>query len=263
MSPDPAAALPQLVQIAIAAAREVMAVYAGDFCAQHKDDGSPVTEADLRADRVIRAALARDFPGVWVWSEESVDGPGAASVDAPAAFFLVDPLDGTKEFIKRNGEFTVNIALIAQGVPVAGVVLAPALGELFHAAVGLGAFRARADGSQARPIRCAAVPATAPLRVLGSRSHGLGRLDAWLAAAGRPHTLQPVGSSIKFCRIAEGAADLYPRFGPTSQWDTAAGQCVLEQAGGRVCDLQGQPLRYSRQRSATNPDFIASAPGAA
>lgn len=261
MSPDPAAALPRLVQTAIAAGGEVMAVYAGAFSAQPKDDGSPVTEADLRADRVIRVALNQHFPGVSVWSEESVDA-STGSEPATDVFFLVDPLDGTKEFIQRTGEFTVNIALIVQGVPVAGVVLAPALGELFYAAQGLGAFRAGADGSNPHAIRCATVQASAPLRVLGSRSHGLGRLHEWLAALGRPHTLQSVGSSIKFCRMAEGAADLYPRFGPTSQWDTAAGQCVLEQAGGRVCDLQGQPLRYGRERGLINPDFIASAPGA-
>ncbi|MEN9781368.1 MAG: 3(2),5-bisphosphate nucleotidase CysQ, partial [Pseudomonadota bacterium] len=171
--------------------------------------------------------------------------------------FLVDPLDGTKEFLKRNGEFTVNIALIEHGAPVAGVVLAPALGELFYAAQGLGAFKAQADGSGAQPIRCSAAPDDAPLRVVGSRSHGLGALDAWLAALKRPYVFTAAGSSLKFCRIAEGAADVYPRFGPTSQWDTAAGQCVLEQAGGRVVAAQAQPLRYGLDRLVINPEFVA------
>lgn len=175
----------------------------------------------------------------------------------PERFFLVDPLDGTKEFIKRNGEFTVNIALIEHGAPVAAVVLAPALGELFYAAQGVGAFKAQADGSGARPIRCAPVSPTGHLRVLGSRSHGLGHLDSWLAQLNRPHTFAATGSSLKFCRIAEGAADVYPRFGPTSQWDTAAGQCVLEQAGGQVVNAQGQPLRYGLDLPLINPDFTA------
>ena len=267
---DPAVELPLLLQTAAAAAREIMAVYASAFSAHQKDDGSPVTEADLRADCVIRAGLAQHFAGVPVWSEES-DAADGLHATTPR-FFLVDPLDGTKEFIKRNGEFTINIALIEHGVPVAAVVQAPALGEVFHAARGVGAFAARADGSGAHALRCqpdaatsvpASLPAaTAPLRVLGSRSHGLQQLDAWLATLGRPYTLQSVGSSLKFCRIAQGEADVYPRFGPTSQWDTAAGQCVLEAAGGRVCDLQGRSLRYGRDRDVINPDFIASAPGA-
>ena len=243
-----------LCRIAQAAGREIMHVYASDFAVQHKGDESPLTEADLRADRVIRAGLEQAFPGVFIWSEESTSQAGTK---VPDRFFLVDPLDGTKEFLKRNGEFTVNIALIEHGAPVAGVVLAPALGELFYAAQGFGAFKAQTDGSGAQPIRCSAAPDDAPLRVVGSRSHGLGALDTWLAALKRPHVFTAAGSSLNFCRIAEGAADVYPRFGPTSQWDTAAGQCVLEQAGGRVVGPQGQPLRYGLDRPVINPEFVA------
>ncbi len=250
----PSQRLPRLIELAQRAAREILSVYATDFTSTVKSDASPVTEADLRADRVIRAGLQQAFPGVFIWSEESTS---QADTKVPDRFFLVDPLDGTKEFLKRNGEFTVNIALIEHGAPVAGVVLAPALGELFYAAQGLGAFKAQADGSGAQPIRCSAAPDDAPLRVVGSRSHGLGALDAWLAALKRPHVFTAAGSSLKFCRIAEGAADVYPRLGPTSQWDTAAGQCVLEQAGGRVVGPQGQPLRYGLDRPVINPEFVA------
>lgn len=257
MHPAQSTGLAALVTIAQAAAHEILAVYATDFAATQKADDTPVTEADLRADRIIRAGLQQHFAGVFVWSEESSADIALPKNPVPERFFLVDPLDGTKEFLKRNGEFTVNIALIEHGVPLAGVVLAPALGELFYAAQGLGAFKVRADGSGARPIRCAPVSQAGHLRVLGSRSHGLGPLDAWLAQLNRPHTFTATGSSLKFCRIAEGAADVYPRFGPTSQWDTAAGQCVLEQAGGKVVDAQGQRLRYGLDLPLLNGDFVA------
>ena len=244
-----------LCRIAQAAGREIMDVYAGDFAVQHKGDESPLTEADLRADRVIRAGVEQAFPGVFIWSEESTSQAGTK---APDRFFLVDPLDGTKEFLKRNGEFTVNIALIESGVAVAGVVLAPALDELFYAAQGVGAFKAQADGSGARRLRCAAPLAGAVLRVIGSRSHGAAELEAWLAQLGCAYSFVAAGSSLKFCRIAEGLADVYPRFGPTSQWDTAAGQCVLECAGGSVLEaVHGRPLRYGLQRDVLNPFFIA------
>lgn len=240
-----------LCQTAEAAGHEIMAVYREGGPSWQKDDQSPVTEADLRADRVIRQALERHFPGCYILSEESV------SSAAPTAqrFLLVDPLDGTKEFLKRNGEFTVNIALIEDGQPVAGVVLAPALDECFWAAQGQGAYKRDAKGQ--RPIATAA-PNT-PLRVVGSRSHGGAQLDAWLAQLPQAHQFVAFGSSLKFCRIAEGQADIYLRFGPTCQWDTAAAQAVLEAAGGCVTDLQGTPLRYGLQRPTLNPEFVAVA----
>lgn len=240
-----------LCHIAEAAGQEIMAVYREGGETWQKEDASPLTEADLRADRVIRQGLEKHFPGVFILSEESVS---AGKQDAER-FFLVDPLDGTKEFLKRNGEFTVNIALVEDGVPVAGVVLAPALGELFYAAQGLGAWKRDAAGT--REIFTSAYTPSRPLRVMGSRSHGGDKLAAWLAMLRGEYSFVPAGSSLKFCRIAEGQADLYPRFGPTSQWDTAAAQAVLEVAGGAVLDMLRERLRYGLERPVLNSEFLA------
>ncbi len=245
--------LTTLCRIADEAGREILAVYENGGATWEKDDASPLTEADLRADRVIRAGLERHFPGVYILSEES-RSEGAASGES---LFIVDPLDGTKEFIKRNGEFTVNIALVAQGEPVAAVVLAPALGELFFGARGLGVWKQDASGKQV--IHCAPRATGQPLRVIGSRSHGGEQLAAWLASLAQEHSFVAAGSSLKFCRIAEGQADIYPRFGPTCQWDTAAAQCILELAGGVVTDMAGQRLRYGAERALLNPEFVAAA----
>jgi len=168
-------------------------------------------------------------------------------------FWLVDPLDGTKEFISRNGEFTVNVALVRDHRPVLGVVAAPALGLTYYAAEGVGAFR-RHDGRPAEPIRVRR--AADPLVVVGSRSHRGDSLDGVLARLG-PHELRPMGSALKFCLVAEGTADFYPRLGPTSEWDTAAAQAVLETAGGAVTTLDGAPLRYNARDTLLNPHFIA------
>ncbi|MCF8210011.1 MAG: 3'(2'),5'-bisphosphate nucleotidase CysQ [Rhodoferax sp.] len=246
------AQLQTLCTIAQAAGREIMAVYDQGGAVWQKDDASPLTEADLRADAVIRQGLEAAFPSVFILSEES-----RSAGDAPAdTFFLVDPLDGTKEFLKRNGEFTVNIALVQQGVPTAGVVFAPALGELFYAAVGLGAWMQTAGGAP-QALQVAPWQPTQPLRVIGSRSHGGDKLAAWLATLNCQHSFVAAGSSLKFCRIAQGQADIYPRFGPTSQWDTAAAHCVLVVAGGAVLDLAGNPLQYGLQRQILNPEFVA------
>jgi 3'(2'),5'-bisphosphate nucleotidase len=231
-----------------------MAVYGTDFAAWQKDDASPLTQADLRADAVIRRRLEAAFPGVFILSEESRSSAVPLSQDG--AFFLVDPLDGTKEFLKRNDEFTVNIALVHRGEPVAGVVLAPALGELYFAACGVGAWK-RSRSGEAVALQVA-LPGE-PLRVIGSRSHGGEALVRWLSLLPCEHTFVAAGSSLKFCRIAEGRADVYPRMGPTSQWDTAAGQAVLEVAGGVVLAADGTPLRYGLDRPNLNPNFIALA----
>lgn len=248
-----AAAVERLCAAARDAAREIMAVYAGAFATTTKADGSPVTEADLRADRVIRAALERDFPGVHIVSEESM--PDVAQ--AGNCFFLVDPLDGTKEFVARTGEFTVNIAAVVDGRPVAGVVLAPALDELFFGGPRLGAWCA-IGSDRAHAIEVA--PRTqGPLRVVGSRFHAGPRTADWLQRLPLPWEQQTVGSSLKFCRIAQGRADLYLRLGETSQWDTAAGQAVLEAAGGAVLEASGAPLTYGAHRPLINPEFVALA----
>jgi 3'(2'),5'-bisphosphate nucleotidase len=249
--------LATLCHIAEAAGQEIMAVYREDGETWQKLDDSPLTEADLRADRVIRQGLEKHFPGVFILSEESV----SAGPQHDGRFFLVDPLDGTKEFLKRNGEFTVNIALVENGVPVAGVVLAPALDELFYAAQGLGAWKRDATGERA--IATSPHDGVRPLRVMGSRSHGGDKLAAWLAQLKIEHTFVAAGSSLKICRIAEGQADIYPRFGPTSQWDTAAAHAVLGVAGGAVTDLQRAPLRYGLDRPVLNPEFVAVGQAAA
>lgn len=239
-----------LCSIARRAGQAIMEVYAGDVAAWEKEDASPLTEADLRADEIIRVGLERAFPGVFILSEESrSSGDGASDT-----LFLVDPLDGTKEFLKRNGEFTVNIALHSPDGLQAGVVYAPALDEMFLGAVRFGA--SKRVGGREEAIRVASRGAEAPLRVIGSRSHGGDALAAWLALLPQ-HAFVAAGSSLKFCRIAEGMADLYPRFGPTSQWDTAAAQCVLECAGGRIVSAQGGTLCYGLSAPILNPHFLA------
>jgi 3'(2'), 5'-bisphosphate nucleotidase len=245
--------LHQLCLLARQAGSQIMEVYAQGGEVLEKPDRSPLTEADLRADRVIAAGLHSGF-GDWPVVSEESGAPPAEGRAADGTFFLVDPLDGTREFLQRNGEFTVNIALVQAGQPVAGVVYAPALDELFFGAAGLGVFKRDATGT--RPIRTSALLPGQTLRVLGSRSHGADRVQQWLAGLNRPYSFVPAGSSLKFCRVAEGAADVYPRLGPTSQWDTAAAQAIVELAGGVVLDLQGQPLRYGTHRSALNPEFM-------
>ena len=243
-----------IIAIAREAAARILEVYEGDFAIEHKDDRSPLTAADLAAHHCILAGLERLAPGIPVLSEESAqDVPAQVRRQWPR-MWLVDPLDGTREFIKRNGEFTVNIALIGDhGAPVLGVVQAPATGALWHGQRGRGAFRR--DGDADIAIRARA-PATAPWRVAASRSHRDARTEAFMARMGE---VEPVGigSSLKFCRLAEGAMDVYPRFGPTSEWDTAAGQCVLEAAGGVVLDPRGRALRYNQRDTILNGDFIA------
>jgi 3'(2'), 5'-bisphosphate nucleotidase len=245
--------LPKVADISVAAGEEILAVYRQDFSVTRKDDNSPLTEADLRAHRLIVAALHKGWPQIPVLSEEDADIPYATRREW-SRYWLVDPLDGTREFVKKNGEFTVNIALIVDGQPVLGVVHAPVTSETYAAAVGAGA--TLMAGGRSRPLRCR----TAFERpvVLASRSHRDARTQTWLDAL-PPHDTLSCGSSLKFCLIAAGTADLYPRFGPTSEWDTAAGQCVVEQAGGRVLALpERTPLRYNTKDSLINSDFLVT-----
>lgn len=244
----------ETVRIARRAGDAILAVYRSDFAVEHKADRSPLTEADLAAHRVIAAGLAEIAPALPVLSEERL-APSFDERRGWRRYWLVDPLDGTREFVKRNGEFTVNIALIEDGEPVLGVVFAPVLDELAHAVRGGGAMLERGGESFALNVARRSGP---PLRVMGSRSHDDGRLNGFLERVGA-HELIALGSSLKFCRLAEGEADLYLRYGPTSEWDTAAGQCVLEEAGGAVTDLAGATLRYNQRESLLNPEFVASA----
>lgn len=252
MSAAPSFDVEPLCALAREAGRQIRELYDPHGPYWSKADNTPLTQADLRSHEVIDSGLRAAFPGIPVWSEE-----GRPLADESAEFFLVDPLDGTKEFLAGSDEFTVNIALVRDGRAVAGVVFVPALDQLYVAARGYGAFR-RDSGGEVR-LRTAAPEAGRPLRVMGSRSHGGPALQAWLRQLHVQHTFVAAGSSLKFCRIAEGAADVYPRLGPTSQWDTAAAQAVLECAGGVVLDPQGRELRYGLDRPVLNPFFIALA----
>jgi 3'(2'), 5'-bisphosphate nucleotidase len=246
-------------EVAREAAREIMRIYAGDLGVRNKADKSPVTDADHAAEAVIVAGLRALTPDVPVVAEEEMAAgrvPVIGPIEAGGPFWLVDPLDGTKEFIKRNGEFTVNIALIEHGRPTLGIVLAPASDTLWRGATGLGADKSE-NGSAFMTIETRHPPGHG-LTACASRSHAIySDLDIWfrnqgLTVADRIQT----GSSLKFCLIAEGKADIYPRFGPTNEWDTAAGQGVLEAAGGEVVTTDGRPLGYGKPRF-SNPHFIA------
>ena len=244
--------------IALEAGRVVMEVYATAFEVRSKDDASPVTLADHRAEALIVEALVRLAPGVPIVAEESA--AAGCVPDIGDCFWLVDPLDGTREFVKRNGEFTVNIALVENGVPVLGVVCAPALGTLYGGATGAGA-RVR-EGDATRAIRCRTAPAEG-VTVVASASHGDASALAGFLNGRRVASTRALGSSLKLCLVAAGEADLYPRFGRTMEWDIAAGHGVLAAAGGSVTDLAGAPLRYGKP-GFENPAFVArglDAPG--
>ena len=246
-----------LVDIVRRAGAEIMEVYATDFDVETKSDSSPVTEADLRAHAVIVEGLSRVAPEYPILSEES-EPPGFEIRRTWSRYWLVDPLDGTKEFVGRNGEFTVNIALIDGHWPVLGIVGVPAKDEVFVGDVlAEQAYKetgARRDRLGTRPV------SNAGLTVVASRSHGGVRLERYLddvGAALGPITRRPVGSSLKLCLLAEGQADFYPRLGPTSEWDIAAAHAVLAAAGGAVRRFDGQSLDYNTKASFLNPEFMA------
>lgn len=242
----------QAAVLAERAAAAILEVYDSDFAVDHKDDRSPLTAADLASHRLIVDGLRTLTPDLPVLSEESADIAWGERREW-TRYWLVDPLDGTREFIKRNGEFTVNIALIVEHQPVLGVVQTPVSGELAVAWQGGGTWLSQ-PGEKAR--RLGTRRRASPLVVAGSRSHGSEREAELLARLGACAKL-PMGSSLKFVRIAAAEADLYLRLGPTSEWDTAAGQCVLEQAGGAVLGFDGEPFRYNTRESLLNPDFFA------
>ncbi|MEO5806078.1 3'(2'),5'-bisphosphate nucleotidase CysQ [Devosia sp.] len=243
-----------MVEASIAAAKIINEVYARPIAAEKKADGSPVTIADAAAEEVILDFLAKT--GLPVLAEES-----AAAGLIPVLgerYFVVDPLDGTKEFIKRNGEFTVNIALVENGRPIAGVVLAPVTGETFIGSAE-GAYACNTFSGVVENKRSISVASGGPLRIVASRSHGHKALAALCERMDVASDVS-VGSSLKFCLLARGDAQLYPRFTPTCEWDTAAGQAVLEAAGGAVVTLDGEPLRYGKASERFyNPFFVAAA----
>nr|VFJ45152.1 MAG: 3'(2'),5'-bisphosphate nucleotidase [Candidatus Kentron sp. DK] len=245
-------------RMARAAGDAILAIYVKDFSVYQKSDASPLTEADLAAHRLIVEGLARLAPKLPILSEESVEEVPYEERAAWRSYWLVDPLDGTREFIKRRTDFTVNIALIHEGHPILGVVHVPVQNRTYFAARGLGAHRQDQDNPPvAIKVRA---EIDGPLKILGSRSHSSQLLDQYLTAAAPDfgeYQLLTIGSSLKFCLVAEGAADLYPRFGPTSEWDTAAAHAIVLAAGGQVTDMKLNPLVYNQKPSLLNPFFFA------
>lgn len=246
--------VPQVCRIAAQAGQEIVAVRQAGYEVFEKPDRSPVTTADLEAHRKIAAGLKElDLP--WpVLSEEAVEPVPWERRRDWETYWLVDPLDGTREFLRESPEFTVNIALVHRHQPVLGVIGAPALGLLYYAHRGGGARRQDAQG-MAEAIRCRAFPKTELPVVAASRRHAGPHVKPLLERL-EPYQERRIGSSLKSCRIAEGSVDLYPRHGPTHEWDTAAAQCIVEEAGGSILDWQLQPLRYNRGSSLINPSFL-------
>ena len=245
-----------VVALAEEAGHAILKVYASDFDVQSKDDDSPLTQADLASNRCIVAGLKTLTPDIPIISEE-FGLPDFEMRSSWDRYWLIDPLDGTKEFVNRNGEFTVNIALIDHERPVFGVVHVPVQQKTYVGCEGVGAERRNEDGS-VTSIKVSAA-SSSPVRVVGSRSHRGASLDAYLKNLGECDMI-PMGSSLKFCVIAEGGADLYPRLGLTSEWDTAAAQAVVEQAGGSVVTLDGKAMKYNTKDDILNPHFFVIGP---
>jgi 3'(2'), 5'-bisphosphate nucleotidase len=244
-----------LLKIAAQASERILKIYATEFQVDIKDDRSPVTAADKAAHEIILQGLQRLTPDLPVLSEESKQIPYSER-QRWESYWLVDPLDGTKEFISRNGDFTINIALIQKHAPVVGLVHIPVENLSYYGVVGAGAYRQK-TGNTPKAIRVRPFGGTA-VRVVASRSHRGPLLDGYLAKLGAHETLSR-GSALKFCLVAEGAADVYPRLGPTCEWDTGAGHAVLLAAGGHVIAVDGSPLLYNSKESLLNPQFIAYA----
>jgi len=245
-----------IVSLARQAGDAILEVYASDFDVQAKEDHSPLTLADMASNSVIDAGLRALTPNLPIISEES----GLPDFDERSQwtrYWLIDPLDGTKEFVKRNGEFTVNIALIDNHRPVLGVVHVPVTNKTYTGCAGAGS-TVRVNDEAPQEIQVSRTSAT-PVRVVGSRSHRGDSLEGFFEALGEVEML-PMGSSLKFCVVAEGNADIYPRLGLTSEWDTAAAQAVVEQAGGAVMELDGRPLAYNAKADILNPHFIVTGP---
>ncbi|TVS14129.1 MAG: 3'(2'),5'-bisphosphate nucleotidase [Wenzhouxiangella sp.] len=241
------------------AGAEILRIYSDPdrFDTRHKEDNSPLTAADVAANKMLVARLRELTPSIPILSEESKQAPWYERKHW-AQCWVVDPLDGTKEFLKRNDEFTVNVALVRDHKPILGVVFAPALQKWYFAARHEGAWRQVGGGVMDR-LQVAEKPADRPWKVVGSRSHGTPEVDAFVARLGEAEMVA-MGSSLKLCLVADGTADVYPRLGPTSEWDTCAAQAVVEEAGGQVLNAEtGEPLRYNARESVLNPHFIVCA----
>ena len=252
---DPCILLTPALEIAITAGKRILEIYEGGFHVQSKDDNTPLTEADMAAHRIIERGLQELSPELPVLTEESTAIPFAER-QTWRRYWLVDPLDGTREFIERSGEFSINIALIEDHEPVLGIIYAPVLGVYYYACRGQGAYKREATNEpkrlQTRPWngQCVTV-------VCSSATHLGGHIQALLDRFTCHHEILTLGGALKSCLVAEGKADLYPRLGPTSEWDTAAAQCIVEEAGGLITDTAMRPLRYNTRDALLNPHFFA------
>ncbi|MBL1277944.1 MAG: 3'(2'),5'-bisphosphate nucleotidase CysQ [Ectothiorhodospiraceae bacterium] len=251
------ALIQNVIELAVLAGQRIMDIYGTDFDVEQKADNSPLTAADMAAHNTIVDGLSKLTPNIPVLSEESASIPFAERSQWQR-YWLVDPLDGTREFVKRNGEFTVNIALIDNHDSVLGVIYTPVTGATYYAARGTGAFKITVGGAsnvgKAVAIRTRSKVPDSSI-IAGSRSHRGDSLEAFLSRVGK-YEIVSMGSSLKSCLVAEGKADLYPRLGPTSEWDTAAAQSIVEEAGGCIIKTDGQPLKYNTKDSLLNPHFL-------
>tara|TARA_A100001011_G_scaffold163387_1_gene171984 strand:+ start:2143 stop:2919 length:777 start_codon:yes stop_codon:yes gene_type:complete len=248
---NPSKILEKIIPITITAGNEILEIYKNNIVVSYKDDGSPVTNADKNAEKIILNELKNLFPDIEIVSEENLE---SHNLQPSKTFFLVDPIDGTKEFLRQDGKgaFTVNIALIHEGQPILGIVNAPALGRLFYGSIQEGA--KEVSNEKLKKIFVRDIPDDGAL-ALASRSHNDQKTTDWLTKNNVSKTMS-TGSSVKFCLIAAGEADVYPRFGPTMEWDTAAGDAVLRAAGGRVVGLDGKDFNYGKNKY-KNDSFIA------
>ena len=248
--------MPALIDIARTASEQILEVYETEFDVEDKDDKSPLTAADLASHKAIVQGLSELTPDIPILSEESATAPFDERQNWQR-YWLIDPLDGTREFVKRNGEFTVNIALIENNQAVIGVVYIPVSGCCYYASQSDGAFKLDEHG-QSTKIQCRKTDIS-KLAVAGSRSHGSEEQQKFMAAVGEDAEIIAIGSSLKICLVAEGKVDIYPRFGPTSEWDTAAAHAVVSAAGGLVTDTAFNALEYNRKESILNPHFLVIA----
>lgn len=248
----------KIIEIARAAGQAILEIYGREFTVEEKADRSPLTEADQRANEIILAGLAEAYPDIPTITEEAKALPYETRKHW-TRFWLIDPLDGTKEFIKKNGEFTVNIALVEDGIPTLGVVFQPAAAVLYHGVKGQGAFKTDAAGNRVQIRGGVHFSKLRTVRVVASRSHMSPETEAFiegLRADGKQVELTSSGSSLKLCMVAEGAADVYPRFAPTMEWDTGAAHAVALEAGRQVLNREtGEPLQYNKE-NLLNPWFI-------
>jgi len=242
----------EVITIAKQASDKILAVYNTEFDVTSKEDNTPLTEADMAAHHVITEGLTKLTPKIPILSEESIDIPFSVRKQWKR-YWLVDPLDGTREFVKQNGEFTVNIALIDNHRAILGVIHTPVSGVLYYATNHDGAFK-QLPGEEPVAIHTRNKPQDKTL-VAGSRSHRGASLNEFLEKIG-DHEIVSMGSSLKSCLVAEGSVDIYPRLGPTSEWDTAAAQCIVENAGGQLLDLSMKPLLYNTKEELLNPHFL-------